>query len=134
MMANRGAMSQQTVSTESTTPAQPSNEYTVYFAWDKYNLNADARTTIEQAAATAAQNKATIVVVTGHTDTTGSADYNQRLSERRANAVKRELVRLGIGRDMIETVAKGKTDLAVQTDDQVRERMNRRAVIVLRIG
>lgn len=48
------------------------------------------------------------IVVTGYADSkTGSAEYNQKLSERRANTVANELVKMGVNRDNIITEAKG---------------------------
>ena len=48
------------------------------------------------------------LVVTGYADSkTGSSDYNQKLSQKRAEAVANELVKLGVSRDQIETVAAG---------------------------
>ena len=48
------------------------------------------------------------IVVTGYADSkTGSAEYNQKLSEKRANAVVNELVKMGVSRDNIEVVAAG---------------------------
>ena len=109
-------------------------EFTVFFDWDKYNITAEARSIIAQAAAAAGQTRATIVLVTGNTDSSGPTDYNQKLSERRAVAVKRELVKQGVSADSIETVGRGESELAVPTADGVREPRNRRAQIVLRLG
>jgi len=53
--------------------------------------------------------KLELVLVTGHTDRIGSQQYNQRLSERRANAVRDYLVNRGVPRDRIETLGMGKT-------------------------
>lgn len=51
------------------------------------------------------------LTVTGYADSaTGSADFNQKLSEDRANAVADELVKLGVSRDNITTTAKGGVD------------------------
>lgn len=51
------------------------------------------------------------IVVTGYADSkTGSAAYNQALSERRANTVANELVKMGVNRDNIEVVAAGGVD------------------------
>jgi OOP family OmpA-OmpF porin len=49
------------------------------------------------------------VLVTGHTDRIGTQRYNQRLSERRADAVRDYLVSRGVPRDKIETLGMGKT-------------------------
>jgi outer membrane protein OmpA-like peptidoglycan-associated protein len=117
------------------TPAPaPVTEYTLLFDWDKSIITDESRATIAHAAAMASQAHANIVLVTGYTDTTGSSEYNQRLSERRAAAVKRELVQQGISSDLIQMTGKGKNDLAVQTPDETREHQNRRAQIILRIG
>ena len=52
-----------------------------------------------------------IMVVTGYADSnTGSADYNQKLSEKRANTVVEQLVKMGVDRSKIEVVAKGGVD------------------------
>ena len=53
--------------------------------------------------------KLELVLVTGHTDRIGSQQYNQRLSERRADAVRDYLVSRGVPRDRIETLGMGKT-------------------------
>jgi OOP family OmpA-OmpF porin len=54
-------------------------------------------------------SKIELVLVTGHTDRIGTQAYNQRLSERRANAVRDYLVSRGVARDKIETLGMGKT-------------------------
>ena len=53
--------------------------------------------------------KLELVLVTGHTDRIGSQAYNQKLSERRADAVRDYLVSKGVPRDKIETLGMGKT-------------------------
>ena len=71
------------------------------------------------------------VVVTGHTDTVGSDTYNQALSERRANAVKDEMVGQGMDGSTIAIEGKSFHDPLVPTGPGVREPQNRRAVIDL---
>ncbi|HEX9302548.1 MAG TPA: OmpA family protein [Casimicrobiaceae bacterium] len=53
--------------------------------------------------------KLELVLVTGHTDPIGTQAYNQKLSERRADAVRDYLVSKGIAKDKIETLGMGKT-------------------------
>ncbi|MBQ0049464.1 MAG: OmpA family protein [Bacteroidales bacterium] len=74
-----------------------------------------------------AKSKGATVVVAGYADSkTGSASRNQALSEGRANAVKKELIKMGVAEDKIETVAKGGVaDLEPFT-------YNRRAVVTLK--
>jgi outer membrane protein OmpA-like peptidoglycan-associated protein len=57
--------------------------------------------------------------------------YNVRLSERRAKVVADALVALGVQQSILSVDWKGKTDLAVQTPDGVREPLNRRATITI---
>jgi len=67
--------------------------------------------------------------VIGYTDTSGSVAYNMRLSERRAKATADGLVSLGVPAASLDVSWKGKSDLAVQTGDGVKEPLNRRATI-----
>ena len=105
--------------------------FQVFFDFNKSDLTAAARQVIKAAADTAQSGHFVHVVVTGHTDTVGSARYNQRLSERRAEAVKGELVVDGLPDGEITTLGVGKTGLLVPTADGVREAQNRRATIEL---
>lgn len=64
-----------------------------------------------QELANAAKDKGCKIVVTGYADSkTGNANLNQRLSEKRAEAVKKELVKMGVSESNIETVAAGGVD------------------------
>jgi outer membrane protein OmpA-like peptidoglycan-associated protein len=105
--------------------------FQVFFDFDKSTIRSDARKTIEQAAAIVKAQGNARIDLTGHTDTVGTAAYNMKLSIRRAEAVKKVLVELGIPAGEIGVVGKGKTDLLVQTPDGVREPKNRRVEIVL---
>lgn len=103
--------------------------YMVFFEFDESYLTAEGRRVVEAAAQSARQDGYAQVTVTGHTDTVGSAEYNQALSERRAESVRAALVELGIPGDQITTRGVGFNDLLVPTGDGVREAQNRRAVI-----
>jgi len=105
--------------------------FQVFFDFNKSDLTGAARQVIKAAATTAQTGNFVHLVVTGHTDTVGSAPYNQALSERRAAAVKGELVADGLPGSEITTLGVGKTGLLVPTADGVREAQNRRATIEL---
>ncbi|MFO1153201.1 MAG: OmpA family protein [Rhodospirillales bacterium] len=109
-------------------PAKPS-DFLVFFDWDKYNLTPEALKIITDAVNAAKKEGAKAIKVVGHTDTSGPADYNLRLSERRANAVAQQMIKLGIPATAITTVGRGEEDLLVPTKDGVREPQNRRAAI-----
>jgi OmpA-OmpF porin, OOP family len=112
-------------------PAAPAASYTVYFDWDSWTLTAEDLTTITEAINAARQGQQSAIIVVGHTDTSGSASFNQALSVRRANVVKDVLVQMGARPESIQTSGVGESDLAVPTGDGVKEAKNRRSVITL---
>ena len=101
----------------------------VYFPFDQYVLTPEAQTVVQEAATYATSGNATRVIVVGHTDTSGSAAYNVRLSERRAKATADALVGLGVNQGALQVDWKGETQLAVPTADGVKEPLNRRSTI-----
>lgn len=106
--------------------------YLVFFDWDRADLTDRARQIIAEAAQATTRVQVTRIEVSGHTDTSGTARYNQGLSVRRAQNVASELVRLGVPRQAITVQGFGETRPLVQTADGVREPQNRRVEIVLR--
>jgi len=110
----------------------PARTFLVFFDWNRDNLTDRARAIIAEAAQAARRTGTTRIEVAGHADRTGTAQYNQRLSERRAENVAAELVRNGIGRNEITTVGFGFDRPLVPTAAGVREPQNRRVEIVLR--
>ncbi len=106
--------------------------FQVFFDFDKSAITAEAAKTIQVAAETIKAGGVAHIDVTGHTDTVGSAAYNQALSERRAAVVKSVLVADGVPAGEITTIGVGKTGLLVPTADGVREPQNRRAEIELK--
>ena len=105
------------------------HNYVVFFDFDRSNLTPEAREIVSHAVQTARMNGPVRVTVTGHTDTVGSHQYNQALSERRAMAVKNEMVRMGFNSSEIATSGRSFDDPLVATGPGVREPQNRRAMI-----
>lgn len=101
----------------------------MYFPFDQYVLTPEAQQVVQEASTYANDGHATRIVVVGHTDTSGGFKYNLRLSERRAKAVADAMVGLGVPQSVMNVDWKGKTDLAVQTPDGVKEPLNRRSTI-----
>jgi OOP family OmpA-OmpF porin len=97
----------------------------VYFAVGSAQVSPEGREVIRAAAAEARQNNAAKILVTGYTDTSGSADLNERLSKRRAEAVAAVLEAEGLPRDRITVVWHGEENLPVPTADGRREGNNR---------
>jgi OOP family OmpA-OmpF porin len=110
-------------------PSAPS--YMVFFDWDRSDLSQQALQTISQVAQAYKTKGSARITATGHTDTSGPADYNMALSLRRANAVKDALVRNGVPATAIAVIGRGESQPLVQTGDGVREPQNRRVEIVM---
>jgi outer membrane protein OmpA-like peptidoglycan-associated protein len=112
-------------------PAPVAKTYLVFFDWDKALLTPRAVQIIAEAASDSKSQNVTTLDVSGYTDTSGTAVYNQGLSERRAKAVAARLVADGVSAAAIEIHAYGETHLLVPTGPGVREPQNRRVEIVL---
>jgi outer membrane protein OmpA-like peptidoglycan-associated protein len=69
--------------------------------------------------------------VEGHTDSVGGDDYNQQLSERRAEAVRDYLVQQGIASDSVSASGFGKTAPVASNDTPEGRQQNRRVELVL---
>jgi OOP family OmpA-OmpF porin len=140
-LGNSAAACQRSLNTSLTTlehavnppppPQAAAADYTVYFDFDSWTLTAEGLSVLTQAIDTARSGGQSTINIVGHTDTAGSASYNQALSLKRANVVKEVLVQMGARPEAIQVSGVGENDLAVQTGDGVREAKNRRAVVTL---
>ena len=110
----------------------PARSYLVFFDWDKATLTARAQQIIKEAADNSTKVQYTRVEVNGYTDTSGTPQYNQGLSVRRAQAVAAELVKDGVPKNAIAILGFGETHLLVPTGPGVREPQNRRVEIIIR--
>lgn len=93
------------------------------FAFNKATLSPAAQKRLDNDVVGKLANCASVsmVMVTGHTDRLGSQQYNQKLSEKRADAVKGFLEKKGVPADKIDTMGAGKTQPAqgVKCDDKL---------------
>ena len=103
--------------------------FLVFFDFDKADLRADAAPILDEAAAAFERYGFVRIAVVGHTDRAGPDAYNQRLSERRAAAVKAALAARGVPAEQIVTAGHGESEPLVPTEDGVREPQNRRVEI-----
>lgn len=111
--------------------ARGNSEFTVYFDFDSWTLKAEQLGVLTDVINAARSGGQSNIVIVGHTDTSGPAGYNQKLSVRRANVTAEALADMGARRDSLHATGVGETDLAVQTGDGVREPRNRRTVVTL---
>ena len=115
----------------------PARTYLVFFDWDKSFLTPRAREIVAEAAQNSTRVQTTRIEVNGYADTSHALpgrrgqEYNLRLSVRRADSVRAELVRDGVPPGAIEVHGYGDTHLLVPTGPNVREPQNRRVEIIL---
>lgn len=93
---------------------------TVYFAFDDSTIQASERDRLDSNNSCIAKNKTQSVFVIGHTDTSGTDEYNIALSERRAQSVADYLARLGTDPAKMQVVPKGETEPSGLGDDKDR--------------
>ena len=99
------------------------------FDFDKSVLRPDGRKSLDDAVGKMKGVDLEMVIATGHTDSVGTDAYNQRLSERRAAAVKEYLVSKGIPASKITTIGKGESQ-PVATNKTAEGRQKNRRVDV----
>ena len=99
------------------------------FDFDKSVLRPDGKKAIDDALAKIQGTDLEMVIATGHTDSIGTEQYNQRLSERRAEAVKQYLVSKGIPASKITTIGKGESQPVATNKTKEGRQKNRRVDI-----
>ena len=103
----------------------------VLFGTNKAQLKSGGTRSLQKLAGFLKQYPQRKAQVEGYTDSTGGADYNQELSDRRANAVRTSLVDMGISNDRITTRGYGKESPVASNDTAAGRQMNRRVEIIL---
>jgi len=111
--------------------AKPSSN-SVYFAFDKSDLDAAARATLDANAAWLNANSSANVTVEGNCDERGSREYNLALGQRRADAVRDFLSSRGVSADRIDTVSFGEERAVCKGSGEACWAQNRRGDIVTR--
>ena len=105
--------------------------YGIHFDFDKATIRPEAADTVADIAATLQANPGWRLLIKGHTDSIGEADYNLRLSQRRADAVKSALVNQhGIAPNRLETQGLGSSQPKGRNDTLQGRKQNRRVELV----
>ena len=112
-------------------PPPPAKSWMVFFDTNSTTLSQQGSMTVTEAANVAKSMANSRVGVTGFTDTDGSPAYNQQLSVRRADAVRKALVSNGIAPQVITVNGSGESGLLIETPDQTKNEKNRRVQIVV---
>ena len=103
----------------------------VFFGYDKYDLSAEARATIEKQAEWLKKYPNINISIEGHCDERGTREYNLALGEKRATAARNYLIALGVEASRIQTISYGKERPAVTGSDETSWAQNRRGVAVV---
>jgi outer membrane protein OmpA-like peptidoglycan-associated protein len=106
----------------------------VLFDTGKSTLKPGAYSTIDRLATVLKEDPSRKVMIEGHTDSTGSDELNQRLSESRAESVQAALLERGVSSDQISTVGKGKSAPVASNDTAAGRQQNRRVEMIFQEG
>ncbi len=103
----------------------------VFFPYDKAQLTAEARRTLDANARVFRQFEQVSVIIEGHCDERGTEEYNLALGDRRAQATKNYLIELGIQGSRLETISFGEERPLAPDHNEAAFRQNRRAHFVV---
>ena len=103
----------------------------ITFKTDSADLNANFFKVLDSVGLVVKEYEKTIVEVAGHTDSTGSTEYNQALSERRAQTVAQYLQGKGLMEQRIITIGAGETHPVATNDTPEGRQLNRRVELTL---
>ncbi len=104
----------------------------IYFDFDKYDLQANARETLKTNAGWLSKNPAITVEIEGHCDERGNTEYNLALGAKRAEAAKNYLTTLGISPSRLSTISYGNEVPVCQEHNETCWQKNRRDRFVAR--
>ena len=104
----------------------------ILFDVDKTEIRPAARESIAKAAEVLVKYPDTYITVEGHTDSTGTTEYNQKLSERRADAVRDMLMRDGVPGSRISIKGYGESDPVADNSTPEGRQSNRRVQLEIR--
>jgi peptidoglycan-associated lipoprotein len=103
----------------------------VFFDYNKSNIGADAKVTLDKQVAWLKKYPNYAITVEGHADERGTREYNLALGDKRANATKKYLVAAGLPAARVKTISYGKERPAELGSNEAAWSKNRRAVTVL---
>jgi peptidoglycan-associated lipoprotein len=102
----------------------------VYFDFDSYTVRDDGKPVVENHSAYLTKNTSRKVLLQGNTDERGGTEYNLALGQKRAEAVRKSMVALGVSDGQLEAVSLGKEKPKADGHDEAAWSQNRRTDIV----
>ena len=106
----------------------------VLFDFDKSTLKPEGKAEVDKLVAELKKFPKDTVLVEGHTDSTGTDEYNMALGQRRADSVKKYMLEMGIEDGRVSTKSFGEGTPAVANDTKANRALNRRAVFNVTIN
>ena len=103
----------------------------ILFDFDSYALRPEAREHLTNLAASLNEYPDSELLIVGHTDSSGADDYNQTLSERRADAAGSFLIRGGVLPSRVRTTGMGETEPVAPNDTEDGMQQNRRVEVAI---
>ncbi|MEX2472792.1 MAG: OmpA family protein [Gemmatimonadota bacterium] len=103
----------------------------ILFGFDSSALQSAGQQNLRDLVASLEEYEGTEVLVVGHTDSTGSAEYNQSLSERRAAAARTFLIGAGLDAGRVRAVGMGENEPIASNDTEAGQQQNRRVEVAI---
>ncbi|MGQ0793439.1 MAG: OmpA family protein [Deltaproteobacteria bacterium] len=114
-------------------PAPVEYEYRladIYFDYDRFSIRADAESVLAENFDILRENPEISIIIEGYADIRGTDEYNLNLAQRRADAARDYLVKLGISAERIAAVGKGRTERFAEGATEQAYQLNRRAYFI----
>ena len=108
---------------------RPPTSFTLYFDYASPHLTAESQAMLATILEEITRHSAPDVRLHGHTDRAGVTADNERMSRRRVEAIRDQIIEAGVAAELVGVRWHGENLLAVETDDGVRESKNRRVEI-----
>lgn len=103
----------------------------ILFGFDSSTLQPEARENLEKLSEILNDDDETVLMVIGHTDSTGDEDYNMRLSEQRAQSAADYMISQGLSESRVETEGRGETEPIADNSTEAGQQDNRRVEVAI---
>lgn len=101
------------------------------FGFDSSTLRPEARENLEKLSQIINRDDDTILMIVGHTDSTGDENYNMRLSERRAQSAANFMISEGLSRDRVQIEGRGELEPIADNETETGQQENRRVEVAI---
>ncbi len=112
-------------------PKKPKS-YLIYFEWDSTKVVPKSKKEIKKIIENIKKENTNYIHIIGHTDRAGDNQYNKKLSLKRANYIKKILIKNKIPKEIIEIDYYGESAPLVKTQDGVPRKINRRVEVTVK--